>query len=175
MRRVLVGRTTFATAKLLVCVFFLLVCPVESHSVESGVVTASPAKKEKEDDHTLHVVSSGANPVLATSSSIEATPAKDFELADSALHDKPDDILGYYQQPHQLRGNQHRRLPGSPINWDFDSPESQSALIILLIVLLFCCCWGGRRGGCSLCDILACVCIYEMCCDNGGVNDFMSF
>lgn len=48
-------------------------------------------------------------------------------------------------------------------------------LCILLLVCLCCCCC---RRGISLCDILACVCLYEMCCDDGaavggGAGDFI--
>lgn len=43
-------------------------------------------------------------------------------------------------------------------------------LAIALCSMLSCCCCGTgrryRREGCSLCDILACVCLYEICCDD---------
>lgn len=150
----------FAVAQLFVIVFLLFVSsPAESTSpeVKPSVLqgSSSPPDPIKLVVHELD---------------LETTQVQNTEPAD--LHY---DSEGRYYQP-QLRGFQHRRLPGGFDDMDFDSPEAQSALILLFIVLLVCCCWGGRRGGCSLCDILACVCIYEMCCDNGApMNDFMSF
>jgi hypothetical protein len=46
-------------------------------------------------------------------------------------------------------------------------------VVVVLILLLLCCCCGcGRGGGCSVCDILAAICIWEMCCDQGDPTDF---
>jgi len=84
----------------------------------------------------------------------------------------------------QLRA---RRLPGSyeGFDIDFDSEEAEMAvgflLFIVLALLLCCCCcggggrrYGGGGGGCGLWDIVACLCIWEMCCDRdgGAFNDF---
>ena len=76
-----------------------------------------------------------------------------------------------------LRGSE-RRLPDAFEfgKLDFEGEEAASLVVgilflILLLALLCCCCCRGRRG-CSLCDILACVCIYELCCDDGRVGDF---
>jgi hypothetical protein len=59
-------------------------------------------------------------------------------------------------------------------------PEEVSFLIIVAVILflLCCCCSGGRRsrrrsgGSCGLCDILACVCIWDICCDRADPTDF---
>lgn len=67
-----------------------------------------------------------------------------------------------------------RRLQG---NYAFDPTSAEAgfaaclALFILLALLLCCCCCGGGRG-CSLWDLVACVCLYELCCDDGvGAGD----
>ena len=84
---------------------------------------------------------------------------------------------------HHLRRRRRRRLPGE-YDFDFGNADLASAeagfavgfLFFLLLICLLCCCLcgGGRSRGCSLWDILACVCIYELCCDGpgGGINDF---
>ena len=57
-----------------------------------------------------------------------------------------------------------RRLPGE---YDFGDPAAMGSAVLLLILLfLLCCCRG------ALCDLLACVCLYEMCCDDGVVGGF---
>jgi len=44
-------------------------------------------------------------------------------------------------------------------------------IVALVLLLCCCCCRGGSRSSCSLCDILAALCLYEMCCDGrGGMN-----
>ena len=76
-----------------------------------------------------------------------------------------------------LRGSE-RRLPGG---YEFDKLafENEEAatlalgiLFLLLLLALFCCCCCRGRRGCSFCDILACVCLYELCCDDGRIGDF---
>ena len=148
-----------------------------SSPAESSLAEVSPSEAHGTENHVSSLSSPAAtivdtNPLHGPD--IETSPV-DMKSAD--LHFKPEGVLQNYQR--QLRGNQRRRLPGGVDSMDFSSPEAQSALILVVIVLLLlcCCCRGGRRGGCSLCDILACVCIYEMCCDNDGapLNDFISF
>lgn len=44
-------------------------------------------------------------------------------------------------------------------------------MLVIVLLLCCCCCGGGRRGrggGCSICDLLMCFCIWEICCDGGG-------
>jgi hypothetical protein len=81
---------------------------------------------------------------------------------------------------HNLR---HRRLPGEDYsNFTFDPSSAEAGfavgfLFFIILALLLCCCLcgGGRGGGrgCSLCDILAIVCLWELCCDRegGGMMD----
>jgi hypothetical protein len=71
-----------------------------------------------------------------------------------------------HQQQQQQRLQGRRKLPGY-----FDQlsdPGSTGAIIVIVIVVLFllCCCRG------MLCDILACVCLYEICCDDGAIGGF---
>lgn len=61
------------------------------------------------------------------------------------------------------------------LDLDLESMEAGFAIAVIVFVLLAvflvcCCCCGGGcvRGGCSLWDILACVCIWELCCDKDG-------
>lgn len=65
------------------------------------------------------------------------------------------------------RSEQRRKLPGEYPNFDFSDPAMASTIVVVLLLLfLLCCCRG------MLCDILACVCLYEMCCDDGVVGGF---
>lgn len=66
-----------------------------------------------------------------------------------------------------------RALPGAKDYFDmnmFSSPETGFAagvaFAILFICFLICCCCGR----CSLWDILALVCIWDICCDRGGID-----
>lgn len=80
----------------------------------------------------------------------------------------------------KLRGT--RRLNGAYEDFeDFDlkSAEAGFALAVVLfivLVVMFCCCCCPRNG-CSLWDIVACLCIWEICCDRdgGAFNDFSRF
>lgn len=75
----------------------------------------------------------------------------------------------------RIRGLE-RRLPGYDLNSDQLMGAEVGFVVALVLVLLFfvclCCCCCGRGGGCSLWDIVACVCLYEMCCDDARVGDF---
>jgi hypothetical protein len=57
-----------------------------------------------------------------------------------------------------------RRLPGGV---RFDNPEIGGIVIIAIILLILLCCCRGM-----LCDILACVCLYEICCDDAAIGGF---
>jgi hypothetical protein len=73
--------------------------------------------------------------------------------------------------------DEQRRLPGRDfinLNGDFTSAEAGFLvglfLSLFLVVLLTCICCGR----CSLWDIIALVCLWEICCDPGvGPNAFM--
>lgn len=54
-----------------------------------------------------------------------------------------------------------RKLPA-----DFNMDPAQIVIIAIIVVVLFCC----LRG--MLCDILACVCLYEICCDDAAIGGF---
>lgn len=65
---------------------------------------------------------------------------------------------------------------------DFSSDEIGAAefgflagiLFIVVLAILLCCCCCGGRGGCSLWDLVAIVCLWEMCCDrDDGVGNFV--
>jgi hypothetical protein len=66
-----------------------------------------------------------------------------------------------------------RRLPGSDYSLDFDQFDSAEAgflagilFVIALVCLLICCCCGG----CSLWDLVAIACLWEICCDRDGAR-----
>jgi hypothetical protein len=67
----------------------------------------------------------------------------------------------------------HRRLPGAEA-YNLDSAEAgfiAGVVLVGLVVCLLCCCMCGR--GCNLWDLVAMVCLWEMCCDrDGGVGNF---
>ena len=66
-----------------------------------------------------------------------------------------------------------RKLPGGN-EFKFDqmgSPEMMGGLVVLIVVVVLLCLCCGRGGG-SLCDLLACVCLYELCCDDGQIGGF---
>ena len=68
--------------------------------------------------------------------------------------------------------NLRRQLPGNDyFQGDFESFGGMggSLLLVALAVLVLCCLCGGRL---SICDMLACVCIYELCCDDGNIGGF---
>jgi hypothetical protein len=62
---------------------------------------------------------------------------------------------------------------------DMNSAEAGFAaavlLMILLLLFLCCCCCGRGGGGCSLWDLVALACLWEICFDRngtgGGVRD----
>jgi len=70
------------------------------------------------------------------------------------------------QQSQQQLQQGERRLPA-----DFAAMMSDPGLggiiiiVVIALILLFCC-----RG--CLCDLLACVCLYEICCDDAAIGGF---
>ena len=62
-----------------------------------------------------------------------------------------------------------RRLPGGYPEFDelLGGEAAGGAVLLVLLLIFLCCCCRGR-----LCDLLACVCLYEMCCDDGVVGGF---
>ncbi len=81
------------------------------------------------------------------------------------IHTRP--TLRAHAYSRSKRQNTTRRLPGEYPNFDFNDPAMASAIVFIAILLLLLCCCRGM-----LCDILACVCLYEMCCDDGVVGGF---
>jgi hypothetical protein len=76
--------------------------------------------------------------------------------------------ISHYEES-ALRGG-GRRLPDYNINTDqlmgAEAGFVAAIVLVFLLLALLCCCCCGRRRGCSICDILACVCLYEICCDD---------
>ena len=97
-----------------------------------------------------------------------------------------------YYVRRRTQQQQQRQLPGNEMMGDIDLMSAEagfmvgfSFLIILLFLCLCCCCCrrrpygGGGGGGGSNClwDLVAIVCLWEMCCDNDGImgDGFMRF
>ncbi|KAL7555786.1 hypothetical protein ACA910_003936 [Epithemia clementina (nom. ined.)] len=59
-----------------------------------------------------------------------------------------------------------RRLPGGAAYGDISEEDAMAAAVVVggLILLLCLCCCCCRRW--SLWDLVACVCLYELCCDD---------
>jgi hypothetical protein len=82
-----------------------------------------------------------------------------------------------------LRGAVGRNLQAEYFDFDFDNVELKGAaagflvgfICLLLLVACLCCCCCRPGRGCSLWDILACYCFYEICCDDGAVGDCGDF
>ena len=93
----------------------------------------------------------------------EVSPHK-FNTIDE-IHARP--TLRAQASSSSKQQNTTRRMPGEYPNFDFNDPAMASAIVLIaLLLFLLCCCRG------MLCDILACVCLYEMCCDDGVVGGF---
>lgn len=102
--------------------------------------------------------------------SVDTTNEKDKVT----VHSEVPGVSHYY-----IRGSStSRQLPGyfdgmNFSNGDFTSQEAAfvaGMLFFVVIAFLLCCC---LCGGCSLWDILALVCIWDICCASGnGVGDF---
>jgi hypothetical protein len=63
------------------------------------------------------------------------------------------------------RSTQRRKLPGYSDRLGATGTGGVILLVVIVLILLCCC-----RG--MLCDILACVCLYEICCDDAAVGGF---
>ena len=121
---------------------------------------------------------------ITSSSSVQQAPTK------TIIHIEQDDMHHLRRRPQQ---QQQRKLPGNEMMGDFDLMSAEAGFMVgfvFLIVLLFlclCCCCCRRRpygynnqgGGGSNClwDLVAIVCLWEMCCDNDGImgDGFMRF
>lgn len=65
----------------------------------------------------------------------------------------------------QSTSSSRRKLPGYADQ--LGGPAAGGiVLIVIVLLILLCCCRG------SLCDLLACVCLYEICCDDGAIGGF---
>jgi hypothetical protein len=78
--------------------------------------------------------------------------------APSSLHVDAAARMASFQQ-------RRRKLPGYADRLGAQGTGGIILLVIVVLILLFCC-----RG--MLCDILACVCLYEICCGDGAVGGF---
>jgi hypothetical protein len=98
----------------------------------------------------------------------KTTEANQLTLAATSFHENAS------QQVRSQRTHLRRRMPG--VDYDLESAEmgfvaGLLCVVLLLILLCCCCCGGGRGGGCSLWDIVALACLWEICCDRDGAAD----
>lgn len=96
---------------------------------------------------------------------------------DAATHRSLHEAKSVFDFDSNLRtmnpGIRRRHLPGSDYSLDFDQFDSAEAgflvgvlFVIALVCLLLCCCCGG----CSLWDLVAIACLWELCCDRDGAR-----
>jgi hypothetical protein len=85
------------------------------------------------------------------------TNGRRLSASESQSRSQQQDIQSHHRQS-------KRRLP---VDMQLDPAQSGVVLVAAVVLLLLLCCCRGM-----LCDILACVCLYEMCCDDGAVGGF---
>ena len=167
--------------------------------------SATTVKLVKRQQHQSSVV--GRTPIMVTTAAATTTTttftatSTNPDEYDSQRRQAQDNInhlrrnhLRRRQQQQQKQKQEERKLPGNAMMGDIDLNSAEAGFIVgflFLIVLLFlclcCCCCGGRSrpygynngGGGSNClwDLVAIVCLWEMCCDNDGIlgDGFMRF
>jgi hypothetical protein len=84
---------------------------------------------------------------------------------ENAVSTKPKPSVNHLRSTQQ----HHRELPGNDVmdvtNWSATQTGAVSGVLFLLLIIfvLYCCC------GCSICDLLALWCCYEICCQGSVV------
>jgi hypothetical protein len=124
----------------------------------------------------------GANSVHAAASASSSLGMKDHSSIQVASS-SPKRTLRQSTGHESLNSSDNHHLYRQLEYLDFDTDQLGAAevgflvgisVVVVLILLLLCCCCGCGRGGggCSVCDILAAICIWEMCCEQGDPTDF---
>lgn len=168
-----------------------ILCIAPLHTSATTAITTTPSKTtplyrteyindyhRSRDDATL-TSSDPQTPMVAT----------DTAAKEPATQRRQDDM--YHLRRRQKQ--QQRKLPGNDMMSDIDLMSAEAGFMVgfgFLIVLIFlclCCCCCRRRpygynnngGGGSNClwDLVAIVCLWEMCCDNDGImgDGFLRF
>jgi hypothetical protein len=120
----------------------------------------------------------GANSVqAATSSSLGMEDPTSLQVTSASPQHYLRQSTGHesFSSSNNNSNHTYRQLEYLDFNTDELGPEEIGFLVIVVVLLLLlcCCCSGGRRGGgCSLCDILAAICIWDMCCEGSNPSDF---
>jgi hypothetical protein len=91
-----------------------------------------------------------------------STPVAD-DLANSFTSQNVDDVHPLFLRTGSDKVTR-RRLPG---DFNIDPGEMSGIVIVVILVLILFCCFRGM-----LCDILACVCLYEICCGDAAIGGF---
>jgi hypothetical protein len=147
----------------------------------------------------LPVVVESNGVVVDASSTTSATVTTSTMSESQAQNERIYYLRQRRQQKHQqsAKWENGRMLPGNDYNMDnIDMSSAEAGFIvgIIFLVLLFlfvcCCCCnlimgggrrynngGGGRGSSCLWDLVAIVCLWELCCDNDGMmgDGFMRF
>ena len=153
--------------------------------------------RSRNADAQLNTLPSSSLSSSSSSSSVPSTPTTQTTTTTATTKERSArqrrqllDEMYYVRRRTQQQ--QQRQLPGNEMMGDIDLMSAEagfmvgfSFLIILLFLCLCCCCCrrrpygGGGGGGGSNClwDLVAIVCLWEMCCDNDGImgDGFMRF
>jgi hypothetical protein len=124
----------------------------------------------------------GANSVqAAASSSLGMNDHASLLVTSSSPKHNLRQSTGHESLDSSSNNNNHiyRRLEYLDFKTELGPEEISFLVIVVVILFLLCCLCGGRRGrrrggggSCGLCDLLACICIWDMCCDQGDPTDF---
>lgn len=101
--------------------------------------------------------------VASVASVTPSAPRRQRSNNEDAVSTMPKISMNHLRSTQQQQ--QQRELPGNEVmdatNWSATQTGAVSGLLFLLFIIcvLYCCC------GCSICDLLALWCCYEICCE----------
>jgi hypothetical protein len=152
----------------LLCLFLSLGILLWS-GIEATAIDSKSSVVEKQQEYDL----------AATSSRQEASSADILQQQDSLL-DESSRFLRFRNQD-TTHHQRPRLLEGGDYDFDFSNISELEAaevgavvaLLLVALLLVLCCCCCCRRG-CSLWDLVAMCCLWELCCGNNGMGDTMS-
>jgi hypothetical protein len=149
---------------LLLSLSILLLSAIEATAIDSNL---SVIEKQQEYD-------------LAATSSLQDVSSAYILQQDSFLDESR--FLRFRNQDTTHHQRQRPRLlEGGDYDFDFSNISELEAaevgavvaLLLVALLLVLCCCCCCRRG-CSLWDLVAMCCLWELCCGNNGMGDTMS-
>ena len=181
-------------------IIIVAIVPLPTSATPTTAISGPHQKFEWIQHHDSKVGSSSPTSMTATTTNSAETIVDQIERSPRRQHDQQQQLQpdgNFYLRRRQNQQQQRRHLPGNDMsdmmgNFDLTSAEAGFmmgflSLIVLIFICLCCCCCGGRRrpygynngGGGSNClwDLVAIVCLWELCCDNDGImsDGFMRF